>query len=407
MAASVGTAEPEDRPKTPMARISIALFLAGFATFSLIYCTQPLLPEFSAEFNVAPATSSLTLSLTTGCLAFSILCMGALSETFGRRGLMFVSICGAAILNFIASVAPTWETLLIARALEGIVIGGVPAVAMAYLAEEIPPWKLGLSMGLYVAGNAFGGMTGRVAVGALTEHYSWRTALEVVSIVDLAVGIGFFLLLPPSRNFVRRKGLGLFYHLNAWKEHFLNPALPLLFGTAFLGVGVFVTVYNYIGFRLLSPPLNLSHSQVGLIFLSYIFGMAASSIAGGMADKLGRPPVMITGVFITLIGLVLTTMQSLLLIILGVIGVTFGFFATHSVASSWVGRLARQNKSHASSLYLLAYYVGSSVIGSIGGWFWLSDGWIGVAVYCGIMALIVLGLVLWLWMMTAKKGQGA
>jgi hypothetical protein len=73
----------------PSRRISLALFMAGFATFSLIYCTQPLLPEFTAEFGVDPATSSLALSLTTGCLALSILCVGALSEMWGRRGLMF------------------------------------------------------------------------------------------------------------------------------------------------------------------------------------------------------------------------------------------------------------------------------------------------------------------------------
>ena len=126
-------------PALAMVRISLALFMAGFATFSLIYSAQPLLPEFTAEFGVDPATSSLALSLTTGCLAVSILCVGALSETWGRRGLMFASICGAALLNLVSSVVPTWEVLLVVRSLEGLVLGGVPAVAMAYLSEEIPP----------------------------------------------------------------------------------------------------------------------------------------------------------------------------------------------------------------------------------------------------------------------------
>ncbi|MEN3931041.1 MFS transporter [Microvirga sp. W0021] len=379
-----------------MLRISIALFLAGFATFSLVYSTQPLLPEFSAEFGVDPATSSLSLSLTTGFLAFSILCSGALSETLGRRGLMFASICCAAVLNFIASVAPTWELLLLARALVGIVIGGVPAVAMAYLAEEMPPWRLGLAMGLYVAGNAFGGMIGRVAVGALTEHYSWRTALEVVSVIDLIVAFGFLLLLPPSRNFIAQKGLGLMYHLAAWKGHLGDKKQILLFVTAFLGVGSFVTVYNYMGFRLLDAPFNLTHSQVGLIFFSYIFGMLASSLAGGLADKLGRGPVMLTGCIITLCGIACTLSTSLAFIITGIAFVTFGFFAVHSVASSWVGKLAIKNKSHASSLYLLCYYIGSSVLGSLGGWFWHWGGWSAVAGFCGAMGGLVLvaGIIL-------------
>lgn len=389
----MGLEEQAGQRNVPMARISGALFLAGFATFSLVYCTQPLLPEFSAEFGVDPATSSLSLSLTTGCLAFSILFAGALSEMLGRRGLMFASICCTALLNLVAAVAPNWETLLIARALEGIAVGGVPAVAMVYLAEETPPWRLGLAMGLYVAGNAFGGMAGRVAMGVLTEHYSWRVAMVSVSLVGLVSAIGFFLLLPPSRNFTPRRDLTVADHFRAWKNHLCDPALLLLFATPFIGVGIFVTIYNYIGFRLLAPPLNLSHAQVGLIFLSYIFGMLASSVAGGMADKIGRPPVMIAGVVIMLAGLALTISSSLFAIVLGVIGVTFGFFAMHSVASSWVGRLARKNKSHASSLYLLAYYTGSSILGSVGGWFWLAGGWLAVAGYCGLMALMILAIV--------------
>ena len=80
-------------------RVSVALFLAGFATFSLLYCVQPLLPAFARDFSVGPAESSLALSLSTGCLAIAILCAGAVSEVVGRRGLMFASLIGAAILN--------------------------------------------------------------------------------------------------------------------------------------------------------------------------------------------------------------------------------------------------------------------------------------------------------------------
>ena len=54
-------------------RANLALFLAGFATFSLLYCVQPLLPAFAKTFGVSPAESSLALSLSTSLLAFAIL----------------------------------------------------------------------------------------------------------------------------------------------------------------------------------------------------------------------------------------------------------------------------------------------------------------------------------------------
>jgi YNFM family putative membrane transporter len=375
-----------------MARISLALFMAGFATFSLIYSAQPLLPEFTAEFGVDPATSSLALSLTTGCPAVSILCVGALSETWGRRGLMFASICGAALLNLVSSVAPTWEVLLVVRSLEGLVLGGVPAVAMAYLSEEIPPDRLGRAMGLYVGGTAFGGMIGRVAIGALTHLSSWRTALATMALVDLLVAVGFLLLLPRSRHFVRRSALNLRLHLDAWGGHLRQRELPFLFAIGFFVMGAFVTIYNYAGFRLLAPPYRLNQTQIGLIFLSYVFGMFASSAAGALADRLGRTSVVVAGSLVTMSGLALTLLHPLTSVIAGIVVITVGFFMVHSVASGWVGRLASRNKSHAASLYLLSYYFGSSILGSLGGWFWREGGWAAVVAFCSTLMMIVLGI---------------
>jgi hypothetical protein len=57
-----------ERGSTAYRRISVALFLAGFSTFSLLYCVQPLLPAFSTEFAIGATQSSLALSLATGFL---------------------------------------------------------------------------------------------------------------------------------------------------------------------------------------------------------------------------------------------------------------------------------------------------------------------------------------------------
>jgi YNFM family putative membrane transporter len=59
-----------------------------------------------------------------------------------------------AILNIVSMLTPNWHSLLIARALEGLLLGGVPAVTMAWIAEEIAPEHLGKTMGLYIAGTA-------------------------------------------------------------------------------------------------------------------------------------------------------------------------------------------------------------------------------------------------------------
>ncbi|MCD2512802.1 MFS transporter [Comamonas endophytica] len=359
-------------------RISLALFLAGFATFSLLYCVQPLLPAFVAHFGVTPAASALSLSLTTGCLAVAIVLAGALSEGLGRRGLMFVSMLLAALCNLAASLAPGWEALLAARALEGLLLGGVPAVAMAYLSEEIEPAGLGFAMGLYVGGSALGGMLGRVAMGAMTEYIDWHWALAALSLVNLLAAIGFYLLLPPSRNFQRKTGLGAAYHLRAWGAHLAQPGLLCLFLIAFGLMGVFVSIYNYLGFLLAGEPYALSPLQVSHVFYAYLFGVVASPVAGALADRFGRAPVLLGGVAFMALGLLLTLGAALASIVAGIMLMTMGFFTAHSVASGWVGRLATQSKGHASSLYLLGYYLGSSLLGAGGGWFMQHTGWAGL-----------------------------
>ena len=386
-------------------RVTLALFLAGLATFSLLYCVQPLLPLLAAGFHVSPASSSLALSLSTGVLALAILNAAPLSEAFGRRGLMAVSMLLAALLNVASAWAGSWPLLLLLRAAEGLALGGVPAVAMAYVAEEIHPDGLGLVMGLYVGGTAFGGMIGRVATGCLAEFAGWHWALAIVGLADLLAAAGFVVLLPPSRNFRPGRGLSAGHHARLWLGHLRAPGLLGLFATGFLAMGAFVTLYNYAAFRLVAPPYRLSQTGIGLIFVCYLFGIVASWAAGRLADRLPRGLVMVGGVLVSIAGVLLTLAAPLGLIIAGIALITIGFFVTHAVASGWVGRLARGAKGHAASLYLLAYYIGSSVAGSLGGWFWIAHGWDGVAGFT--LALLALALaVAWL-LLAGEKTRAA
>jgi len=387
-------------------RIGVALFLAGFSTFALLYCAQPLLPVFADYFQVSAAESSLALSLSTLSLAGAILCAAVLSEGFGRREVIFVSMLASAVLTVAGAFAPSWISLLATRALAGFLMGGMPAVAMTYLAEEIDPRGLGLATGLLVSGNAFGGMVGRVLTGILAESYSWRVALATLGLLGLAAAFGFVALLPPSRRFTPRPGFDPAYHIQAWLGHLRNPALMPLLAISFLAMGSFVCLYNYAGFRLVAPPFELNQRQIGLIFTVYVFGITASSVAGALADKLGRRYVLGGGLLTMLAGVGLTLTASLWAMIGGIIFITAGFFAAHSVASSWIGRLATTAKGHASSLYLLNYYLGASFVGSAGGWFWGGQGWSGVAAFTSALLVLALAAAIRVAFVVPRQARG-
>ena len=237
-------------------RANIALFAAGFGTFSLLYCVQPVMPIFSEEFGVSPAASSLSLSLTTGTLAITIFITGFMSESWDRKTLISACLFVASGLTLLTSLSSSWMNLLVVRALIGIALGGVPAVAMAYAAEEARAEGSGFAMGLYIGGTALGGMAGRVITGVVAGFLSWRAAVATMAVVGLMTSIGFWLLLPPSRHFTPRQSLAFRDRLGTLSMNCRGVGLPWLYLTAFLLMGSFVTIYNYASYRLVAPALQ-------------------------------------------------------------------------------------------------------------------------------------------------------
>ncbi|KDC32946.1 transporter, major facilitator family protein, partial [Bordetella bronchiseptica F2] len=385
-------------------RAQWALFAAGFATFSLLYCVQPLMPLFSQAFVVSPVQSSLSLSLSTVFLALAIFLVGLWAQALPRKAVMAVSLFAAATLGTVAAFAPDWHTLLVLRALQGAAMGGVPAVAMAYLAEEVEPDTLGFVMGLYISGSAFGGLTGRVITGFVSDYLGWRAALGALGALGLLAAVLFVWLLPASRRFVPRRG-------NGWRDaraglaaHLRHGRLVALFALAGLQAGAFVTVYNYVGYRLLLPPFSLSQTFIGAIFVVYLVGIVASTLFGRLADRHGRGAMLCTATSIAMAGLLLTLSDALSVLVAGIVVFTFGFFAAHAVASGWVGQMARGYKAQAASLYLLAYYLSASVLGSVGGGSWSHGGWAGVVALAGALLAGAVGLSAWLYRGNPARG---
>ncbi|MEI3776709.1 MFS transporter [Pectobacterium brasiliense] len=371
-------------------RVTLALFSAGLATFALLYCVQPLLPVLSQDFGISPATSSLSLSVSTVMLAFGLLFTGPLSDTIGRKNVMVVSLMLAALCTVICAFMTSWNGVLVMRAMMGLSLSGVAAVAMSYLSEEIHPSVLAFSMGLYISGNSIGGMSGRLVSGVLTDYFPWRVAIGTIGVLALIAAITFWRILPDSRHFrpgsLRPKTL----LLNS-KLHWRDAGLPLLFLEGFLLMGAFVTLFNYIGYRLLAPPYLLSQAVVGLLSVVYLTGSYSSPKAGALTARYGRGPVLSIAILLMLAGLGMTALSPLFAIFGGMMLFTAGFFAAHSVASSWIGQRARRAKGQASSMYLFSYYLGSSLAGTLGGFFWHSFGWMGITAF--LSALLLLALV--------------
>lgn len=385
-------------------KANLALFAAGLCTFANLYITQPLLPVFSDEFGISPATASLSLSIATVILSFSLILFGSLSEAWGRKNIMTVSIISSAVLTLILACSPSFESLLILRAVQGFVLAGVPAIAMAYLGEEMEPSSLGAAMGLYISGNSVGGLVGRIFMGTMTDLFTWRIGIILLGILSIVISLYFIWALPPSRNFKARP-LNFAILTKSLLQHVKDPGLVSLFGIAFVLMGSFVTLFNYISYKLLDEPYSLSASIVGWIFIVYLVGTFSSAWFGSLSDRFGRQCVLFVGILIMFSGALLTLPVNLVIKIAGITIFTFGFFGAHSIASGGVSFRAKKDKAQASSLYLFAYYFGSSVGGTTGGVFWHYYGWNGIVVFISGMLFIALILALSYTLISKKENN--
>lgn len=367
-------------------RATLALFCAGFSTFALLYCVQPLLPLLAAQFQVSAATSSLALSLTTLSLAACLLLSGALAEGLGRKSVMATALGVASLLGFACVLVESWEWLLLLRTLLGLALSGLPALAMAYVGEEFDPGALPAAMGLYIGGTALGGLLGRLLAGLLSDLGGWPLALGGIAALGL-VGLTLFLwLLPPSRHFTAQP-LSFGRLLGNFRLHLANPALRGLFLQSFLLMGGFVALFNYVGFRLAGPPFQLSSTVIGLLFVVYLGGIFSAGWAGRLVPRFGARQVLLGGIGLMLAGVALCATPWLTGIILGLGLFALGFFAAHAVASGQVGVRAQTAKAQASALYLCAYYLGSSVVGYTAGYVWEHAGWLPLL---GVLASLFL-----------------
>ncbi len=383
-------APPAIRRGTPeFMRANIAFFLAAFSVFASLYSVQPLLPMFAQYWVRDAGTASLALSATTATMAFALIPASMLADRLGRRRLIVGALLVTAILGAVLPFTQVWGQIIALRTLMGLTLAGVPAVAMVYLSEEMDPDALGYSMGLYIGGTAIGGMAGRVISGVLSDWLGWRLGTGILAGLILIAAVAVAILLPRPRQFVRDP-IRLPDLWRRCRVSFDDAALPWLFASAFLLMGGFVTLYNYAGFRLALPPFDLSHAVIASIFLVYLLGSVSSTWAGALSQRLGRRKVFWILVALMGTGMAMTMLGNTIVIIVGLAIATMGFFAAHGVASAWVTRRARVGKAQASAIYLVAYYLGASILGTLGGYAWTAWAWPGVMLVSGGAAILAL-----------------
>lgn len=368
-------------------KITIGLTIASLLNFANLYIVQPLLPIYSREFNLSPSLSSLALSLTTLSLVVGLLFFGFLSDRIGRIPIIRWTLALSVIPLLVIPLVHSFWWILGWRLFTGFIIAGLPAVAVAYISEEISYKAQGLAVSLYIASNGLGGMLGRVLSGQLADHYSWEVGFYVTGIMGAFIWVNCLLLLPRSRFFeqhqrsIKQDLVGMAFHLK-------NAKLVYAFLFGFMLQIAFSGIWTYTPFYLENAPFLLSTHAISLFYLTYMLGVIGSPMAGRLSANYPLLGIIRLGVFIMITGTLVTIFKNVVLVIIGLSFVCLGFFIVHSLVSTWVGTKATHHRSGATSFYLFSYYMGTTVGGTAVGVLWSGFGWLGVVVVCMIAPLI-------------------
>ncbi|WBT09283.1 MFS transporter [Corynebacterium sp. SCR221107] len=372
-------------------RATIAMLFVGLAIFSCLYTTQAMLPTLVKQLHMSSTQAALTVSAATGALALCVVPASIASERYGRGRVLIISAIAATGVGLIVPLAQTPLQLIVLRGLQGALLAGAPATAMAWLSEELDSKLLPRVMGIYIAGTSIGGLSGRLIPTGVLEFSTWRWALFASACVSALFAVACILLLPAQRNFhpkeihVRSELRAIFVH---WHDRRLAP----LFIVAFLSMGAFVSLYNFLGFRL-TEHFGLAPALAGSVFLFYLTGTWASARAGRLVSRHGHGTTLLAACVLLAVGIA-CCMGGIVLTLIGIVALTVGFFAAHSTASGWVSHLATHDRAEASSMYVFCYYLGSSILGAVAGVLFDAFSWTGfILSYTAVaLALCVLAL---------------
>nr|WP_301003992.1 MFS transporter [Arsukibacterium sp.] len=371
--------------------------MAAVVVFANLHLLQPLLPQLSREFQLSPLQVSLSYTVATFGLGLSLLVYASLSDAWGRKTLLLLTLAGMTLSTLALTQVESFAALVCWRAIQGVCLGGLPAIAIAWMGEEYSTPALVTAVGYYISANSLGGIGGRLLAGGLADLGHWQWVFWPMAVLSAVSCYFIWRYLPVSERFTAQP----FRLRQALQNHAFHLRQRLLLLTYLIGglnFLVFLNQYTFISFVLAAPPYLLSSSMLGLLFITYFSGTVGSALSAKIARRMSAPLAMALGIVLMMLGSLVTLHAQVSVIVSGFFISAFGFFLCHSLASSWVNQHATRAKASASALYLVFYYVGASVGGLYLQPFWQALAWPGVVVASLLMYGVTLSLALWLWL---------
>ncbi len=376
----------------------VAVAICGICAFVDMYSTQPLLPLFVQLFHVSKTAAGLTVSATTMGVAAAAPIVSSYAERYNRKQIIAGSIFALTIPTLLASTAHGLPELVFWRFLQGVLMPGIFATAIAYVTEEWSGATVAMVMSIYVSGTVLGGFLGRLVAGLIADRYGWHWAFVALAGANMLGGTAVAAWLPHAQHGVQgTRTAPAEHHLLRMLGHLKNTDLLITFAIGFNILFALVSIFTYVTFYLAAPPYGLSTSHLGLLFSVYLLGLIATPVGGILLTRIDLRKGIVGAVVLSLGGVLLTLTPSLWMIIVGLALCSSGVFIAQAASITHLRQAAPSGaRVSAAGLYLSCYYIGGTVAGILPGYAWRFGGWtacvaVTAAVQLSTIALIVFG----------------
>ncbi len=265
----------------------------------------PLLYGYSKKFGLSDFDNGLLFAAFSVCQFFATPVIGRLSDKYGRRPMLLVSIAGTAASFFIMAFAPNVIFLFLARMLDGITAGNIP-VAFAVISDSTEPKDRAKAFGLVGAAFNFGFIFGP-AIAAFTVGFGYSVPLIIAGVISLVAVAMTALYLPETNKHMGEVHQGkLFDFPKLWHTLFdPNVGPTFLISLIFFLAFACALIYGFQPFTL--NVLHMNPSQNATLFTIFgILGLISQTYIVGFVSKiLGMKKAFSSSILFTAISFVM------------------------------------------------------------------------------------------------------
>jgi len=176
-------------PDLPDRRVIFLLATAAFSSTSAFRILDPALPQLSAEFSVSTGEAAKVITWFVFAYGLSQFFYGPVGDRFGKFRTLAFATLACALGNLLAAGAPTFEWVLVGRALSGATAAAIVPLSMAWIGDHVPYEHRQVTLAQFMIGTILGTSAGLVIGGVMTDTLGWRWSFVLLAAVYTVVGV--------------------------------------------------------------------------------------------------------------------------------------------------------------------------------------------------------------------------